>query len=100
MHAAADAVVDMANPVPNVAALSADTAAHLMAPNMAARAEGSAVDMDAVLEFCGAEMARAEADGAQLYIEGVGGVMSPVSDSATNLDWIARLERHKKCAED
>jgi dethiobiotin synthetase len=62
-----------------------------LAPNMAARAEGRFVDMDAVLEFCRAEIARAEADGAQLYIEGVGGVMSPVSDQATNLDWIAAL---------
>lgn len=62
-----------------------------LAPNMAARAEGGAVDMDAVLDFCHAEIARAAADGAALYIEGVGGVMSPVSDHATNLDWITRL---------
>jgi dethiobiotin synthetase len=62
-----------------------------LAPNMAARAVGASVDMDAVLEFCRTEMARAEADEAHMFIEGVGGVMSPVSDSATNLDWIAAL---------
>ena len=45
MHAAADAVVDMANPVPNVAALSADTAAHLMAPNMAAHSVAPVVPL-------------------------------------------------------
>ena len=63
-----------------------------LAPNMAARAEGASVDMDAVVEFCRAEMARADADGADLFIEGVGGVMSPVSDQATNLDWIGALD--------
>lgn len=75
----------------NICAITPWRYAAPLAPNMAARAEGAGVDMDAILEFCRAEIARAEADGADLYIEGVGGVMSPVSDSATNLDWIAAL---------
>ena len=76
----------------NIAAISPWRYARPLAPNMAARAEGEVVDMDAVVEFCGAEMARAEAAGETLLIEGVGGIMSPVSDDATNLDWIAALE--------
>ncbi|MEE2759870.1 MAG: dethiobiotin synthase [Pseudomonadota bacterium] len=62
-----------------------------LAPNMAARAENSEVDLEAVIKFCCTEIARADIGGETLYIEGVGGLMSPISDTTTNLDWIAAL---------
>ena len=51
--------------------------------------EGRAVDFDAVLAFCRSQIA-----GRQdvLLIEGVGGVMVPLDDSHTVLDWMAALE--------
>jgi len=60
-----------------------------LAPNMAAAAEGLSVDFAAVVDFCGAEIAGLR--DRSLFIEGVGGVMSPLSDDATNLDWIQAL---------
>jgi dethiobiotin synthetase len=75
----------------NINAITPWRYAQPLAPNMAARAEGTSVDMDGVLDFCRAGIARAEANRETLYIEGVGGIMSPVADTATNLDWIAAL---------
>ena len=75
----------------NIATITPWRFAASLAPNMAARVENAAVDMEAVIKFCRTEMARAYVDGETLYIEGVGGLMSPVSDTATNLDWIAAL---------
>ena len=59
------------------------------APNMAARAEGRFLDVDAVIAFCRREIA-AHAAGT-LIVEGVGGVMVPLDDHRTVLDWIAQL---------
>ncbi len=55
---------------------------------MAAAREDRIIDLDAVLEFCGSAL-----DGPEdaLLIEGVGGVMVPLDDRHTVLDWIARL---------
>jgi len=78
-------------------ALSAENAATIspwrfsapLSPDMAAAREGRAVDFDAVLAFCRSQIA-----GRQdvLLIEGVGGVMVPLDDSHTVLDWMAALE--------
>ncbi|MGH6977173.1 MAG: dethiobiotin synthase, partial [Stellaceae bacterium] len=59
-----------------------------LAPDMAAEAEGKRVDFDAVLAF--SRRAATAAD--TVVIEGVGGVMSPISERHTVLDWIAALE--------
>lgn len=58
-----------------------------LAPDMAAEAEGKRVDFDAVVAF-----SRRAAKAAEfVVIEGVGGVMSPVAERQTVLDWIAAL---------
>ncbi len=59
-----------------------------LSPDMAAHHEGKEIDFDQVLSFC--ETAIEETDGA-LLIEGVGGVMVPLDQKNTVLDWIADL---------
>jgi len=56
-----------------------------LAPNMAARREGKTIDFDAIVAWCKQQTGR-------VLIEGVGGVMSPISDDATVLDWIKVLD--------
>jgi dethiobiotin synthetase len=51
---------------------------------MAARREDRSIDFDAVVSWC-------KVRGGPVVIEGVGGVMSPVSDDKTGLDWIVGL---------
>lgn len=55
-----------------------------LAPNMAARLENRSVDFNAVVSWC-------KAHSGPVLIEGVGGVMSPLSDDKTVLDWIVGL---------
>jgi dethiobiotin synthetase len=62
-----------------------------LSPDMAAAAEGRTVEFEALITWCRTKIASAPADAAVL-IEGVGGVMSPVTDRATNLDWIKALD--------
>jgi dethiobiotin synthetase len=59
-----------------------------LAPNMAARLEGRLVPYSAMVAACRHRMADAPGP---LLIEGVGGVMAPVDDGRTVLDWIADL---------
>ena len=59
-----------------------------IAPNMAATRAGAPIDLDAVVARCRAALA----DDGFTVIEGVGGVMAPVTDEATVLDWLAALE--------
>lgn len=58
-----------------------------LAPDMAAAAEGQSVDFDALIAFSRRAAMAAEF----VVIEGVGGVMSPISERHTVLDWIAAL---------
>ena len=55
-----------------------------LSPDMAARAEGRVLDYPALLAFC-------RAADAPLLIEGVGGVMVPLTEDRTVLDWIVDL---------
>ena len=58
-----------------------------LAPDMAAAAEGKSVDFDAVVA-----LSRQAANAAEfVVIEGVGGVMSPITERHTVIDWIAAL---------
>jgi dethiobiotin synthetase len=59
-----------------------------LSPDMAAAREGRAIDFDALIRFC-----REAADGPEdmLLIEGVGGVMVPLTTDRTVLDWIEAL---------
>jgi len=59
-----------------------------LSPDMAARAENSAIDLQAVADFCRAAIARN--DGAQL-IEGIGGIMVPINERHTVLDLMSML---------
>jgi dethiobiotin synthetase len=72
-----------------IAAISPWRFAAPLSPNMAARAEGRSIDLDEVVAFCRQEIS-AEA-GATVLIEGVGGLMVPLDERRTVLDWIARL---------
>ncbi len=74
-----------------IAAVSPWRYAAPLSPNMAARAEGRPLDVDALVAFCERALAAARADGAALVIEGVGGVMVPLDERRTVLDWLARL---------
>jgi dethiobiotin synthetase len=57
-----------------------------LAPNMAARAEGSTLDCEALFSFTRRVLA-GQSD--LTLIEGVGGVMVPLDEERTVLDWIA-----------
>lgn len=60
-----------------------------LSPDRAAAKEGKAIDFDALVAWC-----RGEIDGNDglLLIEGVGGVMVPLTARHTVRDWIAALE--------
>jgi len=75
-----DASIDTVSPWRFAAALS---------PDMAAQREGRSIDFGALTSFC----RNAATDGDEvLLIEGVGGVMVPLNDTHTVLDWIRALE--------
>jgi dethiobiotin synthetase len=60
-----------------------------LSPDMAARHAGKEIDFDQLVLFC--ETAMEEAEGS-LLIEGVGGVMVPLDQSNTVLDWMTELD--------
>ncbi len=58
-----------------------------LSPDLAARAEGRAIDFNALVEF-----ARDAADArGTVFIEGVGGIMVPLDQTHTVLDWMSAL---------
>lgn len=59
-----------------------------LSPDMAAAREGKALDFDAIVARCRKAIA---AEAGMLFIEGVGGVMVPLDDCHTVLDWMAAL---------
>ncbi len=60
-----------------------------LAPNLAARLEGETLAMTDLVEDCRTWLTACHADLA--LVEGAGGVMSPMTDNATNLDLMAAL---------
>ncbi|WP_342151699.1 dethiobiotin synthase [Methylorubrum sp. SB2] len=61
-----------------------------LAPDLAAAREGRSLALDDLVGWCRARVV--EADGDQtVLIEGVGGLMSPVTEAATGLDWLKAL---------
>ena len=62
-----------------------------LSPHLAAEAEGRAIDFAALCGFCRAAIAEARAAGEPLVIEGIGGVMVPLTRRRTVLDWIEAL---------
>ena len=61
-----------------------------LSPDMAARRENRRLDFDAVVDFCRRAIV---AHTGMLLIEGVGGVMVPLDERRTVLDWMAALGR-------
>lgn len=59
-----------------------------LAPNLAARREGRLPDFDGLIEFTQSAVSRARGT---LLIEGIGGVMVPLDDTHTVLDWMEAL---------
>lgn len=61
-----------------------------LSPDLAAAKEGKAIDFAALVNWCRGEIAANEAG--LLLMEGVGGVMAPLTARHTVRDWIAALE--------
>jgi dethiobiotin synthetase len=61
-----------------------------LAPPLAARQEGRPLPFAPVSDFCRERIAASQAD--LVIVEGVGGLMSPLTDSATSLDLLAALD--------
>jgi dethiobiotin synthetase len=60
-----------------------------LSPNMAAEREGRRIDFEAVVKFSRDAIAAAKDI---LLIEGIGGMMVPLTDKHTVLDWMAALD--------
>lgn len=61
-----------------------------LSPDMAAAREGTEIDFDRLVGFCRQEVENTP-KGTTLFIEGVGGVMVPLTKDKTVLDWVAAL---------
>lgn len=59
-----------------------------LSPDMAARLESRTIEFEAVVEFCKAAIAGPDI----VLIEGIGGLMVPLDQHHTVLDWMTRLE--------
>jgi dethiobiotin synthetase len=79
--------LDLAVTAENVAAVSPWRFAAPLSPDMAAAREARTVPFAELVEYCRTAAARADVT----LIEGVGGVMVPLDDRHTVLDWIAAL---------
>jgi dethiobiotin synthetase len=76
-------------PTPDiVAGISPWRFAAPLSPDMAARREGRTVDFDALISFCRDGIATTHGT---LLIEGVGGIMVPLDNDRTVLDWMMAL---------
>ena len=71
-----------------VAACSPWRFAAPLAPDQAAALEGRSVCLSAIANWCRERIAASDCP---VVIEGVGGLMSPITDAATGLDWIEAL---------
>jgi len=78
------------DPTPeNVDAMSPWRFAAPLSPDMAGKREGRSVDFDALVTFS-RDCVAARRD--VLLIEGVGGIMAPIDQTRTVLDWVAALD--------
>ena len=83
------AAMDIAPTPAALAAISPWRFAAPLSPPMAAAREGRRLDLDEIAAACRAWLDETAAD--FKLIEGVGGVMSPITQAATGLDLMARL---------
>lgn len=63
-----------------------------LSPNIAARLENKKIDFEKLVEFCQAKIALAKKANQHFFIEGAGGVMTPITDDKTYLDLIIALK--------
>lgn len=63
-----------------------------LSPDMAAALENKRVPFDDVVAYCARAIAQAENQSTTLVIEGIGGVMVPIDEKRTVLDWIDVLK--------
>lgn len=73
----------------NLEAMSPLRFAAALSPPMAARLEGRDLRLKTLVDLCRIELATGSAD--LMLVEGAGGVMSPLSEDATNLDLMTAL---------
>ncbi|MEZ5691522.1 MAG: dethiobiotin synthase [Rickettsiales bacterium] len=78
-----DKNINMVSPYRFVAPLS---------PNMAAEKEGKRIEVKDLVEFC---RQKESMDADVILVEGVGGVMVPLNESSTVMDWIKELSGWK-----
>jgi dethiobiotin synthetase len=77
----------LGRPISDIETISPWRFAAPLSPDMAAAREGRALDFDAIVEF-----SRRAATGAdRVLIEGVGGIMVPLDERHTVLDWMSAL---------
>ena len=72
----------------NVAACSPWRFTAPLAPDQAAALEGRRVSLDSIVGWCRDRIAALDSP---VVVEGVGGLMSPITDEATGLHWIEAL---------
>lgn len=61
-----------------------------LSPDMAARRSGQSLRLEAIVDWCIEAIARDH----PTFIEGAGGVMSPIAEDALNLDLIREVDAH------
>ncbi len=64
----------------------------LLTPDMAAKAADMSIDIEALLAFCRRRTTQASQQGKMHLIESAGGLMSPINERFTNLEWIKALK--------
>jgi dethiobiotin synthetase len=77
----------LGRPITDIEAISPWRFAAPLSPDMAAACEGRTVDFEAIVEFSHQVATSAE----RVLIEGVGGIMVPLDDRHTVLDWMSTL---------
>jgi dethiobiotin synthetase len=77
----------LGRPISNIDVISPWRFAAPLSPDMAAAREGRTLDFDAIVEFS----RRAAKSADRVLIEGVGGIMVPLDERHTVLDWMSAL---------
>jgi dethiobiotin synthetase len=77
----------LGRPISDIETISPWHFAAPLSPDMAAAREGRALDFDAIVEFS----RRAATSADRVLIEGVGGIMVPLDERHTVLDWMSAL---------
>ena len=77
----------LGRPITDIEAMSPWRFAAPLSPDMAAAREGRTLDFDAIVEFS----RRAATSSERVLIEGVGGIMVPLDERHTVLDWMSAL---------